>query len=85
MPNSIAFSLLNYNNDRYGANCSLNEKSIFEAFNKVFGDDPNSTKAELIIKVNESFSFFTVQLRGENGNEAFIQTENLEMFKSKLK
>ncbi len=85
MPKSISFSLLDKNNERYGANCDLKEKSIFEAFQVVFGDKPNSTNAELIIKVNESFSFFTVLLKGENGKKAFIQTENLEMFKSKLK
>jgi hypothetical protein len=58
-------SVLDKDNNRYGAGCNLDEKSSFDAFNKVFGDDPKSTKAELVIKVNEAFSFFTVKLKGK--------------------
>lgn len=85
IPSSISMSVLDKDNNRYGAGCNLDEKSSFDAFNKVFGDDAKSTKAELVIKVNEAFSFFTVKLKGENGKEAFIKTDSLEMFKSKKK
>lgn len=85
MMSKTVFSIVDSDNNRYGASCNLNEKSSIDAFNKVFGDDPNSTKGEIVIKVNEAFSFFTIQLKGENGKEAFIKTENLEIFKSKKK
>jgi hypothetical protein len=85
IPSSISMSVLDKDNNRYGAACNLDEKSSFDAFNSVFGDDPKSTKAELVIKVNEAFSFFTVKLKGENGKEAFIKTDKLEIFKSKKK
>ncbi|WP_250253384.1 DUF2931 family protein [Chryseobacterium sp. Marseille-Q3244] len=85
MPLSFSFSVMDAENSRYGAGCKLNEKSAFEAFSKVFGNNPKSTKASLVIKINESYSFFTVMLKGENGKEAFIKTENLEMFKSRKK
>lgn len=85
IPTRVLFSLVDADNNRYGASCDLNEKSGFEAFAKVFGDDPKSTRANLIIKVNEAYSFFTVVLKGENGKEAFIKTDSLEMFKSKKK
>ncbi|MBE4949727.1 DUF2931 family protein [Chryseobacterium culicis] len=85
IPISISMSILDKEEGRYGAGCNLDEKSSFEAFKKVFGDDPKSTKAELVIKVNEALSFFTVKLKGENGKEAFIKTDSLEMFKSKKK
>lgn len=80
MPTKILFTYINSKNEEFGGNCDLNEKSNFEAFNKVFGDDSTSTRAEVVIKVNEANSFFTVQLRGENGEEAFIKTENLVVF-----
>ncbi|MCS4302476.1 DUF2931 family protein [Chryseobacterium sp. BIGb0232] len=85
IPQSFSFSVVDGEDIRYGAGCKLNEKSAFEAFSKVFGKDPKSTKASLVIKINESYSFFTVLLKGENGKEAFIKTENLEMFKSRKK
>ena len=76
MPTYLVFNYI-CNNQLYGGTCNINEKSSFDAFNKVFGDNPKSTKAELIIRVNEANSFFTVKLKGENGKEAFIKTENL--------
>lgn len=85
IPRSISMSVSDKDNNRYGAACNLDGKSSLDAFNTVFGDDPKSTKAELVIKVNEAFSFFTVKLKGENGKEAFIKTDSLEMFKSKKK
>ncbi|KAB1229567.1 DUF2931 family protein [Chryseobacterium viscerum] len=85
IPGSISMSVVDNDNNRYGAACNLDEKSSFDAFNSVFGDNPKSTKAELLIKVNEAFSFFTVKLKGENGKEAFIKTDTLEIFKSKKK
>ncbi len=85
IPASISMSVTDKNDNRYGAACDLNAKSSVEAFKEVFGDDPKSTKAELVITVNEAFSFFTVKLKGENGKEAFIKTDRLEMFKSKKK
>ncbi|PWN68973.1 hypothetical protein C1631_012950 [Chryseobacterium phosphatilyticum] len=85
IPVTISFSLVGSDQIRYEAGSSLDEKSAFEAFTKVFGDDPKSTRASIVVKVNEAYSFFTVLLKGENGKEAFIKTENLEMFKSKVK
>lgn len=85
IPTSVSMTVLDKDNNRYGASCEMNENSSFEAFNKVFGDDPESTKAELVVNVNEAFSFFTIKLKGENGKEAFIKTDSVEMFKSKKK
>nr|WP_315028937.1 DUF2931 family protein [uncultured Chryseobacterium sp.] len=82
IPRSVAFSVVDANNNKYGASSGFNEKSSLEAFAKVFGSDPKSTKAKIVIKINEAYSFFTVKIQGENGKEAFIKTENLEMFKS---
>lgn len=78
-PISIVFDFQN-KGELFGAICEINEKSSLEAFQKFFGDDPTSTKAELIIKVNEANSYFTVKLKGENGKEAFIKSDNLEVF-----
>ncbi|AZB20114.1 DUF2931 family protein [Chryseobacterium indologenes] len=80
IPRSIGFDFIGADKKKYGADCDLNEKSAFEAFAKVFGDDPKSTKASLFIKVNEAYSFFTVLLKGENGKEAFIKTDKVEVF-----
>lgn len=85
IPRSFSFSVLDAEGVRYGAGCKLNEKSALDAFSKVLGNDPKSAKANLVIKINESYSFFTVLLKGENGKEAFIKTDNLEMFKSRKK
>ncbi len=85
IPATISFSLVGADQIKYEAGCDLDEKSAFDAFTKVFGNDPKSTKAAIFIKVNEAYSFFTVLLKGENGKEAFIKTANLEMFKSKVK
>ena len=80
MPTKIGFVYKNLKGELFGGNCEINEKSSLEVFQKVFGDDPTSTKAELIIKVNEANSYFTVKLKGENGKEAFIKSDNLEVF-----
>ncbi|MFY1047379.1 hypothetical protein [Chryseobacterium sp. GP-SGM7] len=53
----IIFSLVDDGNNRYGADCILKKKSGVEAFVKVFGEDPKSTKADIVIKVNGSYSF----------------------------
>ncbi|NIF06855.1 DUF2931 family protein [Chryseobacterium sp. Tr-659] len=80
IPRTIGFDFIGSDNKKYGADCDLNEKSGFEAFKAVFGDDPNSTKANIIVKVNESNSYFTIILKGENGKEAFIKTDKIEVF-----
>jgi len=45
----------------------------------------DGSKAEIVVIVNEGLGFFAVKLSGANGKEAFIKTENLQMFKSKKK
>lgn len=55
----------------------MNEGSVFDAFNKVFGDDAEEVKAELVIRVNIPNTHFTVMLKGNNGKSAFIETEGL--------
>lgn len=85
IPRSVSFSVVDANDNIYVASSGLNEKSSLEAFAKIFGNDSKSTKAKIVIRVNEAYSFFTIQLQGENGKAAFIKTENLEMFKSNTK
>ncbi|WP_353150043.1 DUF2931 family protein [Chryseobacterium sp.] len=80
IPRSIGFDFIGSDNKKYGADCDLNEKSSFEAFKAVFGDNPDSTKASIIIKVNEANSYFTIKLKGENGKEAFIKADKVEVF-----
>lgn len=80
IPRSIGFDFMGADNKKYGADCDLNEKSAFEAYKTVFGNDPNSTKANIIVKVNESNSYFTIMLKGENGKEAFIKADKIEVF-----
>ncbi|WP_051349330.1 DUF2931 family protein [Chryseobacterium gregarium] len=80
MPTRIAFDFIGSDNKEYGASGDLNEKSSFEAFKTVFGEDPDSTEADIIIKVNEANSYFTVQLKGGNGKSAFIKADQVEVF-----
>ncbi|MGE8432097.1 DUF2931 family protein [Chryseobacterium joostei] len=80
IPRRIVFDFIGADGKEYGANCDLNEKSSFEAFKTVFGDNPNSTKAYIIVKVNEANSYFTIKLKGENGKEAFIKADKIEVF-----
>ena len=76
MPRYISMTLQDNADKWYGAESSLNEESCIQAFKYVFGENPNNTQAQFVVKVNEPLSFFTVKLIGENGKEAFIQTEN---------
>ncbi|WP_262483554.1 DUF2931 family protein [Chryseobacterium sp. P1-3] len=80
IPKSIIFDYIGADNKVYGANCDLNEESGFEAFKVVFGDDPGSTRADIIVKVNEANSYFTIKVKGENGKEAFIKADKIEVF-----
>ncbi len=80
MPTRIAFDFIGSDNKEYGASGDLNEKSSFEAFKTVFGEDPDSTEADIVIKVNEANSYFTVQLKGRNGKSAFIKADQVEVF-----
>ncbi|AZA92775.1 DUF2931 family protein [Chryseobacterium sp. G0162] len=80
IPVRIMFDYIGADHKMYGAHCDLNENSGLEAFKAVFGDDPDSTKADIIVKVNEANSYFTIKLRGENGKEAFIKTDKVEVF-----
>lgn len=80
IPVRIIFDYIGADHKMYGAHCDLNENSGLEAFKAVFGDDPDSTKADIIVKVNEANSYFTIKLRGENGKEAFIKTDKVEVF-----
>jgi len=82
IPRSVSFAVVDAHNNSYVGSSALNEKSSLDAFAKIFGNDPKSTKAKIVIKVNDAYSFFSIQLEGENGKTAFIKTENLEMFKS---
>ncbi|SDI13344.1 DUF2931 family protein [Chryseobacterium jejuense] len=80
IPTKIVFDFVGADGKEYGGECSLNEKSSFEAFKTVFGDTPNSTKADIIVKVNEANSYLTIKLKGENGKEAFIKADSIEVF-----
>ncbi|WP_300689037.1 DUF2931 family protein [Chryseobacterium sp.] len=80
MPTRIVFDFIGSDNKEYGANCDLNEKSSFDAFKTVFGENTDSAKAYIVIKVNEANSYFTVQLKGENGKTAFIKADKVEIF-----
>ncbi|MFC6269894.1 hypothetical protein ACFQH0_16115, partial [Frigoriflavimonas asaccharolytica] len=80
LPKTLAFSWMSKENKVIAANCKLNEDSVFNAFKEVFAGNIN---AALEIKVNIANTFFTVKLKGDNGKEIFIKTDDLEVFKIK--
>ncbi|KIA82338.1 hypothetical protein OA86_15050 [Kaistella jeonii] len=80
LPKTLAFSWMSKENKIIAANCKLNELSTFNAFKEVFAEDFNTTNAAMEIKINQANTFFTVKLKGSNGKEVFIKTEDLEVF-----
>lgn len=81
IPKSVSFSWKDRDEIKYGAGANLNEESALAAFKEVYSDHPETVHADLEIKINIPNTFFTVTLRGNNGKEVFIKTENVEVFK----
>lgn len=76
----IVFSFKNKEGKGFGAMADINEKSAFGGYKEVFGNDSENITADLEIKVNLANTYFTVKLKGNNGRQVFLKTENLEVF-----
>jgi len=82
LPKEIQFSFKDKDGVKYAAGAILNKESLFDAFEEVYGGNPEQVTANLDIRLNIPNIYFTVKLKG-NGKDIFIKTEDLEIFKRK--
>ena len=83
IPTDVSFGYLDKNGVMYGAAAIFNQNSVINAFNKIFVENSANTNAVLIIKINLANTFFTVELKGNNGQDILIATDRLQVYKVK--